>query len=159
MLKQRIYIETTLFNFYFDTDRGILYEATVQLFKEIAAGKYEAYTSTYVIDELKNAPEEKRDKMLALLAEYDIAVFDKSDEAERFANMYVSEGIIPAKYRTDGLHIAVAAIKGLDMIVSLNFQHIVKPKTRMGTAGININYGCKPIQIYSPMEVIENEEI
>jgi len=158
MIKQRIYIETTLFNFYFDTERDA-HAATVTLFKEVAAGKYEAYTSGYVIDELERAPEEKRVKMLALIQEYDIFILEKSDEAERFASMYVSEGIIPAKYRTDGLHIAVAAIMGLDMIISLNFNHIVKTKTKTGTAVINIRYGCKPIQINSPMEVIEDEDI
>ena len=39
------------------------------------------------------------------------------------------EGVIPQKYRTDGLHIAHAAVNGLDMIISMNFQHIVKRKT------------------------------
>ena len=157
MLKQRIYIETTLFNFYFDTERGLLHESTIALFHEIAAGKYEAFTSDYVIGELLKAPDVKRDKMMSLITEYDITVLDESEDAQRFADIYVNEGIIPAKYRTDGLHIAIAAINGLDMIISLNFQHIVKTKTRMATAGINISYGCKAIQIYSPMEVIENE--
>ena len=45
MRKQKIYLETTLFNFYFDTDREA-HADTVKLFKEIAAGKYEAFTST-----------------------------------------------------------------------------------------------------------------
>ena len=45
----KIYLETTLFNFYFDEKYGFSHEATVALFKEIANGKYEAYTSAYVI--------------------------------------------------------------------------------------------------------------
>jgi len=159
MIKQRIYIETTLFNFYFDTDRGILHEATVQLFKEIAAGKYEAFTSEYVVDELKDAPAEKRDKMLKLIEEYEVKVLDYCLEAERIANLYVEVGIIPTKYHTDGLYIAIATINNLDTIVSLNFQHIVKEKTRMGTALINAVHNYKAIKINSPMEVIENEEI
>ena len=38
MRKQKIYIETTLFHFYFDKDREA-HVATVKLFNEIAAGK------------------------------------------------------------------------------------------------------------------------
>ncbi len=38
-----IYLETTLFNFFFDEDRGFAHDSTVALFKEIAAGKYEAF--------------------------------------------------------------------------------------------------------------------
>ena len=52
-----------MFNHYFDEDRGIVHESTVALFKEIENEKYEAYTSRYVINELTNAPEPKRDKM------------------------------------------------------------------------------------------------
>jgi predicted nucleic acid-binding protein len=56
-------LETTLFNFYVDEDRDA-HTDTVKLFKEISQGKYEAYTSTYVTEELENAPEAKRDKMM-----------------------------------------------------------------------------------------------
>ena len=48
MRKLKAYIETTLFNFYFDKDREA-HAATVALFEDIAAGKYEAFTSDYVV--------------------------------------------------------------------------------------------------------------
>ena len=54
---------TTLFNFYVDEERGDTHTDTVRLFVEIAAGKYEAYTSDYVIDELSLTPDNKREKM------------------------------------------------------------------------------------------------
>ena len=72
---------------------------------------------------------------------------------------YVSNGVIPHKYRTDGLHIAIATVNNLDMIISMNFQHIVKRKTIKMTSAINTINGYKAIEIYSPMEVIENDEI
>ena len=49
----RIYLETTMFNYYFDEDRDA-HADTVRLFEDIAAGKYAAFTSVYVIDELGN---------------------------------------------------------------------------------------------------------
>ena len=130
MRVQKIYIETTLFNFYFDTGREA-HADTVKLFQEIAKRKYEAYTSDYVIDELEKAPKEKRDKMIGLLEQYGIAVLMINSEAERLADIYVEQGIIPLKYRTDGVHIAVAAVNSLDMIIRMNFQHIVKRKTKI----------------------------
>jgi len=66
MRTQKVYLETTLFNFYVDESRDA-HADTVKLFEEIAKGKYEAYTSTYVTDELENAPEVKRDKMMSLM--------------------------------------------------------------------------------------------
>jgi hypothetical protein len=147
-----------MFNFYVDKDRGELHTDTVKLFAEVAAGKYEAYTSDYVVDELKKASAEKQAEMLKLLTEYNIPVLDMSDEADRLADIYVDEGIIPLKYKTDGLHIAIATVNDLDMIISMNFQHIVKRKTIKMTGAINTMNGYRAVEIYSPMEVVENDE-
>jgi hypothetical protein len=43
------------------------------------------------------------------------------------------------------------------MIISMNFQHIVKRKTIKMTANINTLNGYHAVEIYSPMEVVENE--
>jgi len=153
----KIYLETTIFNFYVDDERGFAHTDTVKLFKEIAAGKYEAFTSTYVTDELENASEIKRDKMMGLISEYDITVLAPNDEAAQITNIYVAEGIIPQKYRADGFHIAIATVNDLDMIISMNFQHIVKRKTKLATGNVNMLNGYRAIEIYSPMEVVEDE--
>ena len=154
----QVYLETTLFNYYFDNNRDA-HADTVNLFKEIAAGKYKAFTSFYVIDELESAPEVKRDKMIALIEQYNITVLTLNVEAEKLADAYVEQGIIPLKYRTDGIHIAVAAVNDLDMIISMNFQHIVKRKTKIGTGNINALNNYRSIEICTPMEVINYDNI
>jgi hypothetical protein len=93
MRKLKIYIETTLFNFYFDEDRGDAHIDTVKLFKEIKAGKYEAFTSDYVVNEIESAPIEKSEKMLNLIKQYGITVLALNTEAEQLAEMYVEQGI------------------------------------------------------------------
>ena len=92
-----------------------------------------------------------------LITQYDIAVLAPTDEAVRIADIYVAEKVIPQKYRTDGLHIAIATVNDLDMIVSMNFRHIVKRKTILATGKINNLNGYRAIEIYSPMEVVEDE--
>ena len=156
MRKLKVYLETTLFNYYFDEDRDA-HADTVALFKEIANGTYEAYTSLYVIDELEDAPSEKRDKMIALIERYGITVLSLSQEAEQLADIYVEQGVIPLKYRTDGVHIAVAAVNDLDLIISMNFQHIVKRKTKYRTGSINAINSYRPVEICTPMEVNDHE--
>jgi predicted nucleic acid-binding protein len=157
MRKPKIYLETTLFNFYFDTDRDA-HAATVKLFEEIAAGKYEPFTSEAVLVELRKASDEKRDKMVGLISEQEVPVLELNAEAERLADIYVRDGVIPLKYRTDGLHIALAAVNDLDMIISLNFKHIVRKKTVTMTGLVNINLGYKPVEIHTPMEVVDRED-
>ena len=156
MRKPKIYLETTMFNYYFDADRDA-HGDTVKLFEEVRAGKYEAYTSFYVINELEIAGEPKRSNMLALTKEYGVTTLPDNKEVERLAAIYVKEGIIPSKYLFDALHIATATINDLDYVFSLNFKHINKIKTKVMTSNVNIREGYKPIIIASPMEVIENE--
>jgi len=50
------------------------------------------------------------------------------------------------------LHIAIATVNDLDMIVSMNFKHIVKRKTILAAGKINNLNGYRAIEIYSPME-------
>ena len=157
MRKPRIYLETTMFNHHFDTEREA-HVATVKLFKEIKAGKYDAYTSLYVTDELGDAGEPKRSNMLALIGEYEINVLDASDEAIYLADIYVKEGIIPARFSYDGLHIACATANDLDYIFSLNFKHINKLKTKTMTSNTNIREGYRPVIIVSPLEVVDDGE-
>ena len=152
----KIYLETTIFNHYFDSDREA-HAATVKLFGEIRAGLFEAYTSLYVVDELNKAREPKKTKMLGLIGECGIQVLNFSDEARKLAGIYANEGIIPAKYQYDGLHIAYATVYDMDYILSLNFKHINRLKTKIMTNLINIREGYKQIIVVSPMEVIGDE--
>lgn len=62
----KIYLETTMFNFYLDKDKDA-HPDTVKLFSEIKAGKYEAYTSRTVIEEIEKTIGDKREKMLNVI--------------------------------------------------------------------------------------------
>lgn len=127
-------------------------EDTHRFFDEISRGKY------LVIREINKASEEKRNMLFDIIGRYSINILDDEPEAERMADIYIQEGIMPAKYITDGLHIALATIHDMDIIVSWNFKHIVKRKTIIMTNVVNNREGYKNIDIYSPSEVIENNE-
>ena len=157
MRRPKIYLETTVFNHYFDVDREA-HAATVKLFKDIAAKKYDAYTSLYVTSELEDAKEPKRSNMLSLISKYNVKVLDISDDARILADMYVTEGIIPARYTFDGLHIACATVNDMEYIFSMNFKHINKIKTKTMTSIVNIREGYRPVSIASPLEVAEDDE-
>jgi hypothetical protein len=158
MRRAKIHLETTMFNYFFDTDRGEMHIGTVALFDEIQAGKYEAYTSTYVTDELGLADEPKRSEMLALIGEYRIDLIGDSEEARQLADVYVNESVVPDKYRYDGLHIACATVNDLDYVFSFNFKHINRVKTKTMTSIINTREGYRQIIIALPMEVIDSED-
>jgi hypothetical protein len=152
-----IYIETTVFNRYLEEGREFCTETRL-LFEKIAKRKIKAYTSVYVIDELQKAPEPKRTQMLDLIANFDISMLEDSQEAQELADDYVNAGIIPARFRLDGVHVAITSINNIDCIISLNFQHINKLKTKTTTEAIHNIKGYNTPYICTPMEVFDDEQ-
>jgi len=83
---------------------------------------------------------------------------ETTDETDELAERYVSEGAFSQGFLVDASHIAAATVNDLDMIVSLNFRHIVKEKTVQLTNAINTLNDYRKIKIKSPMEVIDSEK-
>jgi len=146
-----------MFNYYLDTARDG-HADTVRMFEAIGSGKYEGYTSRYVTYELQMSAEPKRSSMLELIEKYGINVLEIDEESDRLSSIYIREGIIPAKYGLDSAHIASATVNNLDCVLSFNFQHINKLKTKEMTALVNLREGYKSVIICTPMEVLDNDE-
>ena len=157
MKKLKIYLESTVFNRYFEPERDC-YDDILILFKEIEKGNFEAYTSAYVINELMDAIEPKRNDMLELIKQSKIISIDESDEAEALAEAYVVHNVITRPHYLDRLHLACATVNSLDAIISFNFSHINRKKTKELSEYVNKLNGFEKIYIGTPMEVIEYEE-
>jgi hypothetical protein len=65
------------------------------------------------------------------------------------------EKVVPESEPVDAAHIAITAVNGIDFIVSLNFEHIVRPWTIERVRRVNLREGYNPIGIYKPAEVLE----
>ena len=154
----RIYLETTVFNYYFDADlEG--HEDVVKLFKALANGEHEGYTSNYVTDELKRCEEPKQSMMLDLIDSLSIKILKINDASKHLAEIYLDSKIIPASKFYDSIHIAAASVFRMDAIVSYNFAHINRRKTKLLTADINSEYGYGSIMICTAKEVLDYGKI
>ena len=156
----KIYLETTMFSFYYEErEHGDYpkYKAQARkVFELIKAGEYEPYTSLYALDEIMKEPDlKKREQMRALITEYGVTVLPASNEVLQLATFYIQEGAIASSYRTDAVHIAITALNGLDFIVSLNFTHIARIWTIEKVRQVNAREKYKGIGIYKPAEVLE----
>lgn len=155
MKKLSLYLDTSVLNFFFATDSPEEQAVTKKLFDEIKQGNYEAVISATVLEEISRAPETKKKELLALVKEYSLTPLAVDEETEMLAGLYIKNGLIPARFELDAIHIAIAIVNNLDAVVSWNFEHIVKLRTKLGVNGISKIQGYKEIEIYSPREVIE----
>ncbi len=155
MKKIKYYLETSVFNFVFADDEPKRRDLTKKYFNALQREGTAIYSSTILIDELNAAPEPIKGKLLSLLEKYQPVILLLDEEVKELAAKYVEEKIIPQKYIEDAYHLAVASVNDIDVIVSWNFQHIVKLKTKIEVNGVNKLLGYHEIEIVSPEEVID----
>jgi len=153
--KIKYYLDTTIFNFVFAEGDMEKRDITLKFFRDLPLSAEGIYISDEVIREISRASEPRKSQLESLIRETNPLLLDIDIEAEELAERYIKEGIIPERYRSDAIHIAVAVINGIDVIVSWNFEHIVKLKTRVMVDGVNKLLGYHEIEICSPEEVIE----
>ena len=149
----RIYVDTSVINGLYTQDRRIV-EITQRFFQSAKFGRFTLYGSNLLSDEIKKTPDvHLREQLIDTVEEYQIETLPISDEVNQLAQIYIKERIIPPKYIADAIHIAVATIHNIPILVSWNFEHMVKHKTRIEVNRINKEKGYPQIDICSPEEV------
>ncbi|MFW6194826.1 MAG: type II toxin-antitoxin system VapC family toxin [Halobacteriota archaeon] len=112
---------------------------------------YEWFVSTLVKEEISWATTEVRNKMEDALQNFNVLTL--SDECEKLAGEYIKNNIFPERYRSDALHVAIAVANDMDYLVSWNFKHLVKVKTRRMVNLTNEMLGYGHIEIIAPPEL------
>ena len=150
MKKLRIYLDTSVFGGCFDPEFAAV---SCRLFDEIRAGRFEVVVSDTLIAELQPAPPRVR-QLLAGLREQSVEFVEVSLEAEQLRDAYVAAGVVGPSSREDAEHIAIASVAEVDLMVSWNFKHIVHFEKIAGFNAVNLLHGYKPLQVFSPNEVV-----
>ncbi len=153
-MKQKLYIDTSVFGGYFDEEFS---EHTIPLFNRIKNGEFVLLYSTVTQEELENAPEKVKDFVKSLKAEF-TEFLETTDEVVDLATAYIAEKVIGQTSYADCLHIALATINRADFLVSWNFKHIVNIERISGYNSINIKNGYKQLEIRSPREFEKYED-
>ncbi len=147
-MKQRIYIDTSVFGGHFDDEFS---EHTVPLFERLRNNEFTLLFSTVTQEELENAPEKVKKLVRDLKPEW-TEFLDTTAEALDLATEYITEKVVGQTSFADCLHIAIATINRADFLVSWNFKHIVNIERIRGYNSINIKNGYKQLEIRSPRE-------
>ena len=79
-----------------------------------------------------------------------------SPSAVEIAEELVSRRAIPAKAYTDAIHIAIAAVHGIEFIASWNFKHIAGAAARRGIERALSEMNLHATTIATPEEILES---
>ena len=149
MKLQRVYLDTSVLGGCFDPEFSAWSNGLLQDFRDVV---FKPLLSQVTATELQDAPE-KVQAVYAELLLLGAEMLEASENALELAEAYQAHGILTPRFYDDGLHIAIATVGEADVLVSWNFKHIVHfDKIRMFSA-VSLEYGYKPLQIFSPREV------
>ncbi|MDO8748423.1 MAG: type II toxin-antitoxin system VapC family toxin [Candidatus Omnitrophota bacterium] len=151
MKREKIYLDTSVVSAYFDKRLKQRQEDTGVFFKTMVP-HYEVYVSEITIRELsetKNAV--LREKFLRTIKGF--KVLRINPQIGELAEKYIKDNVFPRKYFDDALHIAVASYYKMSCLVSWNFEHIVKVKTRRLVNFENKLNSLGTLEIVSPLEL------
>jgi len=150
----RLYVDTSVFNGLYAREAPHIHAATEAFFARLNTRMVTLYGSDLVATEIERTPRiEKRAALQRTIEEHDVELLPVTEEARRLAERYVAEKIVPARYLPDALHIATAVVHNIPVLVSWNFAHIVKHRTRIEANRINQVMGYPPIDLCTPEEV------
>jgi predicted nucleic acid-binding protein len=159
-MAKRVYVETTVVSYFTARpSRDVMVaghqDVTRELWPKLTT-EYETYISALVYQEAgKGDPDQAR---LRIEAVKPFRMLDIDEEARILGEKIIAARGIPEEYPEDALHVAVAAVNGMDVLLTWNFAHLNNPFTRMMVRQIVENEGYFCPEICSPEELLEVDQ-
>ena len=153
MLKKRIkvYLDTSVISARFDKRNPERQFLTDLFFEKIEL--FDAYISELVLAEIGDTRDPQlREKLRNLAIAFKALPID--EESRTLADEYVKHEAIPPDYPEDALHIAISTLNEIDYLLSWNFKHMVRVRTRKIVNMVNTSLGYPNLEITTPAELL-----
>ena len=118
-----------------------------------AVGQFRFFVSKVVADECAAGDPEAAKERLDVLDSLEFVTV--SPAVDELAHKLIEKFAVPKTEPRDAVHISLAAVNGLEYLVSWNFKHIVNPTTRAAIERVCRDAGFVPPMICSPDELME----
>lgn len=154
--KATVYLETTIVSYLTAwLSRDLIRAAHQQITQEWWHHRrhdFELFVSAFVINEAAAGDTDAAAKRLAALDS--IPLLDVNLATENLAKSLIAAKSLPAKAVTDALHIAVAAVHGIDYLLSWNCKHIANAEMQGAIEKVCQQQGYQCPKICTPEELL-----
>ena len=153
-MNPKTYIETSIVSYLTAwPSRDIVRAAHQQVTRDWWAthGSFDLFTSQFVLDEAAAGDEGAASGRLAALE--DAVLLEVTEDAIILAENLVAGGALPPKARVDALHVAMAAVHGMDYLLTWNCKHIANASLRGRIEDLCRAAGFEPPIICTPLEL------
>ena len=160
-MKPTVYIETTIIGYLaMRMSRDLLTAANQQMTRDWWDNhrqKYEVLISRFVSDECSSGdPTAAQERQVYLQG---LPMLEVSEEVDALAEALVKDVPLPAKATLDAYHISVAAVNGIEYLLTWNCRHIANAALRTRIEGVCRDLRCEPPVICTPQELMEINDV
>jgi hypothetical protein len=125
-MKKKVYLETTIVSYLASSpSRDLVVAAHQEITREWweeQRRSFDVYISQVVLDESGDGDREAAKRRLDLIGA--IPVLVATEDVAALAEKLIAEGPIPQEAADDALHIAFAAVHGMDFLLTWNCKHL-----------------------------------
>ena len=156
MPKSKVYIETTIVSYLVASPSADLIQAAhQQATRNWWAGRhrFDLFVSRAVVAEAERGAQDAAARRVEALRGIPNLEFGRSVAA--LARRLMQSGTLPPKARLDAAHVAVAAVNGMDYLLTWNLRHLANATLRGKIEGVCRDAGTVPPIICTPEELME----
>lgn len=144
-MKPSVYLETSIISYLAaNLSRDLITVAHQQITNDWWNNhrhKFELRVSQFVIDEISGGDGKSAKRRLAFVEGIDVLAI--TPETQRIARRLIEKGPLPKNAAMDAVHIAIAAIHGVDYLLTWNCKHIANLFIQKDLARILRSFGLE----------------
>ena len=160
MAKKTVYMETSVVSYLTARPTADLLAAACQKITldwwETRRIGFDLFTSEITMQEAGRGDAEARARRLAALA--GIPLLPITDAVGPLATALVGGGALPQRAVNDALHVAVAAVHGVDYLLTWNYRHLDNAETKPAIRDTCARHGHASPEICTPQELMGGTE-
>ncbi len=158
-MSERIYLETSIFSFYYDTrtaPSAVARREWTQEWWENDRLQYQLLTSTAVYDELRRGTKPQKDQALALALT--LPAVSPTQAISEIVQVYIAQYVMPRDPLGDALHLALASYHKCDYLLTWNCEHLANARKFGHIRRINMLLGLHAPMLVTPLELQGGED-
>lgn len=156
-MNKSVYIETSIVSYLTarpsnDIRMMANRNTTVEWWEDCRTG-FDLFISEFVVRESEGGDPDAAARRLSVLD--DLSVLDVTENARNLAGWLIADGAMPVHAEVDAFHVAVAAVHGIDYLLTWNCKHIANAVMRPKVEAVCRIHGYEPPVICTPQELME----
>lgn len=160
MARASVYLETSVIGYATSRpSRDLVVAGRQQITRDwfaFQAERYELFVSQLVLNEIAGGDVDAAQERAMFLQS--ISSLGITDAAGKLATRLIKSGSVPPKAAEDALHIAIAAVHGVDYLLTWNCRHIANAAMRQAIECASREAGYEPPVICTPEELMDEEK-